>query len=159
MTSEPMSPNVPRGHVPRMSPEAEGPSFRGSPNIPRGAPDMPRPGSPDPIYGSGDRGTPEASPSDGHEKQLETSRQQVTPQWLAAHVDEVQGWGPVAGIDSDCWVDGCARSPHLHGLCRRHYFRAARRWKRPADEATTADPGVTPTTRATLPAQATKEKN
>ncbi|MEU4017227.1 hypothetical protein AB0E56_18370 [Microbacterium sp. NPDC028030] len=53
------------------------------------------------------------------------------PSWLLAHVSEVRAWGPVAGEATTCWVEGCERSPHLHGLCRRHYFRAAETWKRP----------------------------
>ncbi|WP_295014734.1 hypothetical protein [uncultured Microbacterium sp.] len=53
------------------------------------------------------------------------------PEWLRPHVAEVRTWGPVGGEDTDCWVEGCTRSPHLHGLCRRHYFRASEKWKRP----------------------------
>lgn len=53
------------------------------------------------------------------------------PEWLRPHVAEVRTWGPVDGDDTYCWVEGCTRSPHLHGLCRRHYFRASEKWKRP----------------------------
>lgn len=53
------------------------------------------------------------------------------PEWLAPHADEVQNWGPIDGPDRTCWVGGCRRSPHLHGLCRGHYFRAYFAWKNP----------------------------
>lgn len=53
------------------------------------------------------------------------------PGWLRPHLAEVRAWGPVGGEDTSCWVEGCDRSPHLHGLCRRHYFRASDAWKRP----------------------------
>lgn len=59
------------------------------------------------------------------------------PEWLRPHLAEVRAWGPVSGEDSTCWVEGCERSPHLHGLCRRHYFRARRVWKPSADEQLT----------------------
>lgn len=55
------------------------------------------------------------------------------PGWLAEHVEEVAGWGP-APVARGCWVVGCRRDAHLHGLCKTHHTRAQRAWKpRPSD--------------------------
>jgi len=49
------------------------------------------------------------------------------PEWLAPHAVEVASWGP-APTAPTCWVDGCQRDAHLHGLCRTHHMRAVRTW-------------------------------
>lgn len=67
------------------------------------------------------------------------------PSWLAPHMPEIRMWGAISGPDLRCWVEACDRSPHLHGLCRVHYFRAAGRWKPSGDGARSrgrkTDPG------------------
>jgi len=74
------------------------------------------------------------------DKKKQAVPQFTIPAWLLPHVAEVRAWGPVDGEDASCWVAGCQRSPHLHGLCRRHYFRAAGVWKRPRSRKTTPEP-------------------
>lgn len=49
------------------------------------------------------------------------------PEWLAVHADEIAAWGP-APVARGCWVIGCRRDAHLHGLCKTHHYRAARAW-------------------------------
>ena len=66
------------------------------------------------------------------------------PDWLRPHVAEVRTWGQVEGDDTLCWVEGCTRSPHLHGICRRHYQRAEQRWKRPRRRKAAQSEGSAP---------------
>lgn len=49
------------------------------------------------------------------------------PEWLAPHTSEVASWGPAPAAPS-CWVTGCRRDAHLHGLCKTHHVRAVRAW-------------------------------
>lgn len=56
------------------------------------------------------------------------------PEWLAPHAGEVASWG-AAPTAPTCWVDGCQRDAHLHGLCKTHHLRAQRAWNpRPSQE-------------------------
>lgn len=50
------------------------------------------------------------------------------PDWLSDHAEEVAGWGP-APVARGCWVIGCRRDAHLHGLCKTHHTRAQRTWR------------------------------
>lgn len=50
------------------------------------------------------------------------------PDWLASHADEIVAWGP-APVARGCWVVGCRRDAHLHGLCKTHHSRATETWK------------------------------
>ena len=55
------------------------------------------------------------------------------PNWLAPHAEEVAEWGATPAA-RECWVAGCHRDAHLHGLCKTHHKRARRAWNpRPAD--------------------------
>lgn len=103
------------------------------------------------------------------EKQIPAAPQFTIPEWLAPHIEEVAGWGPVGGEDTACWVTGCERSPYLHGLCRRHYFRATGSWKRPkrqrsqspvvvpAHDSVTASPQPSESTRRGGRGESTRE--
>ena len=49
------------------------------------------------------------------------------PAWIADNVDEIVTWGP-APVARGCFVPGCRRDAHLHGLCKTHHKRARRTW-------------------------------
>lgn len=50
--------------------------------------------------------------------------------WINTNHDEICGWPSTGRSVGICWVRDCDRSPHVYGLCRTHYFRAYRGWKR-----------------------------
>lgn len=49
------------------------------------------------------------------------------PTWIADHLAEIVSWGP-APVARGCFVPGCRRDAHLHGLCKTHHRRARRAW-------------------------------
>lgn len=49
------------------------------------------------------------------------------PAWVADNVAEIVTWGP-APVARGCFVPGCRRDAHLHGLCKTHHRRAKRAW-------------------------------
>lgn len=56
------------------------------------------------------------------------------PGWVADNLDEILTWGP-APVARGCFVPGCRRDAHLHGLCKTHHLRARRAWNpRPSQE-------------------------
>lgn len=63
--------------------------------------------------------------------------------WIDRHTPVIREWGPASGEVGVCWVVDCDRSPARHGLCRTHYKRAYRGWKR-ATEPGANVPGDNP---------------
>lgn len=63
-----------------------------------------------------------------NDKKIAQGPQFTIPGWLLPHVAEAEGWGPVAGPETTCWVEGCGRPPVTWGLCKAHAKRARRAW-------------------------------
>lgn len=56
------------------------------------------------------------------------------PSWIADNLEEILTWGP-APVARGCFVPGCRRDAHLHGMCKTHHLRAQRAWNpRPSQE-------------------------
>lgn len=108
------------------------------PNSPEFPHEVPRPVPPPTLGRRGSGGTHgdtaddnhPSLPSEAHARERSADMNTIPtglPDWLAPHAEEVASWGP-APTAPTCWVAGCRRDTHLHGLCKTHHLRATRTW-------------------------------